>query len=220
MTPHPANGGDNHAVSNYQEFEYPHVFPQDDLVASVGSDELAKLTPLERAFVDWLIRVDDPHEAVIRLMRPSRPFDTTVSNGYEIRLRPTVSDAVNKIRKKSPFLSRYTANYTLGVIHDEIEWLRARVRRARYDKDSMWVERMCNGKTSVHSEEIDDTKVLIELLKFAHQITTVQGADGSLLPAATPGEQNSGIDRVLALAEEQILRRHAGDARPSGGSTA
>jgi hypothetical protein len=216
----PSNDEDKRRTAHYQEFHYPYVLPGDDIVANVGDGILDHLTPLERVFVLWFVRCDDPTEAVQKLMRPSRPFDETVSNGLEIRLRPTVSEAVNKIRKKFPYLSKYTADYTLGIIHEEIEWLRARARRKRYDSDPAFLSRMCNGKNSVHSEEIEDTRLLIELLKLTQQLTSIQAADGSNLPTTTPGESHSRVDRVLAQAEEQILGRKTGDPRPPGGNTA
>jgi len=218
MAAHTPNGDDKSKLAHYQEFDYPYVYPEDDVVSDVGGEILEKLTPLEQVFVLWLVRVDNPIEAVQRLMRPSKPFDANVSNGLEIRLRRTVSDALNKIRKKFPYLSRYTADYTLGLIHEEIEWLRARHRRQRYEKDSGFVSRMCNGKNSVHSEEIEDTRLLIELLKLTQQLTSIQAADGSHIPGATPSESDGRVNRVLAQAEEQILGRKTGDARPPGGS--
>lgn len=219
MAGHPKDDDARKATANYQEFEYPYVYPEDNVITEVGEGILDKLTPLEQVFVLWYVKLDDPSEAVHRLMRPSRPFDTSVSNGLDIRLRPTVSEAINKIRKKFPYLSRYTADYTLSLIHDEIEWLRARHRRKRYDNDIGFLTKMCNGKGSVHSEEIDDTRLLIDLLKLAKELTNIQAADGSHIPGATPSESNSRVDRVLTQAEEQILGRKTGDARPVGGDT-
>lgn len=218
-----ANGGNSNGpdkrVSDFQEYGYPYVYPDDDIVSDVDDGLLKNLTPLEQVFVRWMLRTDNPEEAVSRLMRPSKPFDTTVSNGYAIRARPTVTEVLNKLRKKFPYLSRYTADYTLGIIHEEIEWLRARHRRKRYEGDTDFIARMCNGKNSVHSEEIEDTRLLVELLKLTQSLTSIQASDGSHLPGTESGDADGRTRRVLAQAEERILGRKAGDGPPVGGHT-
>lgn len=206
---------DDRTKQHYQENKYPYVYPKGDLVISADDGILANLTPLEGVFVQWVLQVDDPEEAITSLMNPAYPFDRTVSNGQEIRLRPTVVDAINKFRKKFPYLSKYTADYTLGLIHEEMEYLRARNRRKRYNEQE-FLDRMCNGKRSAHEEEIAEVQVLIDLLKLTKDLTTGQTPDGSFLPAAAPGDTDSGINRVLAEAQERILGRQAGDYGPLG----
>lgn len=217
MNPNQGGSQDPHQVSNYQEFYYNYVLPEDDIVETVDDGILKKLTPLEAAFVRWMIRVDDPMEAVKSLIRPSAYFDEKISNGREILARATVSDALNKIRKKFPFLTKYTLDYTLGLIHEEVEWLRAKNRRKRYDTDTNFTDRMFAGsKKSWHDGEIEDTRLLVDLLKLVQQLTTITGSDGSPLPASESGASDSRINRVLAEAREQILGRKDGDLRPPG----
>lgn len=213
MPTNPHRRDDNQSVADYQEFNYPYVSPDDDAIESVAEGDLNNLTPLETVFVLWVMRVQDPNEAVKSLMRPSFHFDENVSRGREIRLRPAVSDAINKIRKKFPYLAKYTTDYTLGLIHDEIEHLRAKNRRKRYT-DVGFVNQMLTGKKSLHEEEVADTQLLIEFLKLTKDLTNMGGPDASNVPTTASSDSNLSVNRVLAEAQRQIVGREDGDGGP------
>lgn len=215
MTPHDTNARIASEKANYQEFRYPYVYPKGDLFENVDDGILAALTPLEGVFVQWVLHVDDPTEAITSLMNPAFPFDTTVSNGHEIRVRPQVTEAINKFRKKLPYLNKYTTDYILGLVHDEIEYVRARHRRKRYE-DQGFRDAMCNGKKSVHEEEMAEINAMVELVKLTTDLTTVQAADGSQLPVTELRDTDGRVDRLLAEAQERILGRQADPAAAVG----
>jgi len=211
MTPSDLPDRDDADVSNFQEFNYPYVLPEADILVGMPDVDMSELTPLEDAFVRWLVKTGDVAAAMQSLCHPAHPFDMSASSPATVLGRKKVIDVLDKIRKANPYCVLYSRDYTLGLLHDEIEYLRARRRRSRYD-DEAYVQRVvAGGKKSPRDLEISDTALLLDMLKLVVSINSGQFENAPEPPAAEPGDEINRISGLIAEAERKIVGGEVGD---------
>ncbi len=199
-------------IERYQEFDYPHVVPDDPIIDSIKSVSLADLTPLENAFVRWQVALGSSPEAMTRVIHPAFPFDTAVHNETILLRRKTVADILRKIKLACPYLNLYTADYMAGILHEEIQHVRVTSRHARFTAPQ---GEYISGKKSPHEEEMADAAFLLECLTQMQNLRAALGNNPNGPSDTLTDGTSSGIARVIKQTEDFIAAR----ANRTGGET-
>jgi hypothetical protein len=160
------------------------------------------LTPLEDAFIRWYLVCGSADVALKSLIHPAHYFDTDKYTAKSIKSRPHVRDTIRKIKKSTPHLRLYAANYVVSLLHDEVQYLRMRTRVYRYDVVNG--PRICNGKKSIHEEEATDIELLLRCLELIKGINPETAEHAA--PQTAPGNENISVDGLIAQAHELIER--------------
>jgi hypothetical protein len=200
----------NNSTETYQEFDYPHVLPVDDPLHMMDTNLLDGLTPLEKAFVRWVFDVGVPSSAMEMLIHPAHFFDLTIQNHQVLLNRKTVLDKLGKIKVSAPYVTLYTSDHILSILHGEIQHLRKARRSTRFSGPNA-DETYLMGKKSRHEEELLEMDMLLKFIQLAKEVTTHVGPSN---PQSGAGGENRSVDRVLAEVEKLIDGREAGTGVP------
>lgn len=195
---------ENATPEQWYEFEYPYVLPQNDVVHLLSPETIASLTPLEAVFIMWMMECGNPELAVNRLIHPAHPFDIVNYGAKALIARATVGDTLRQLKKSCPFLKLYNLDYIAGIIHGEVSFLRRDHREARFYGPAADINRF-TGKKSIHEEEMAE---IAELRSYLELLVKMNEASKNVDPSNPESRrENSRIDRVLAEAQQSILKR-------------
>lgn len=205
---------------DFYEFKYPYVLPQNDALNVIPPADLQTLTPLECAFVCWMIESGNPEVAVNRLIHPAVYFDTNTHGAKVLMGRPHVRDMLKKIKRDAPYLRLYNLDYVAAIIHEEVQYLRHSTRDNRFYGTGRDEGRYL-GKLSIHQEEMTEVKALHDYLQLLVKMNEVAmshntGKDGNSTDPKSGG-QDSGVDRVIAEAHAAIKAREGRTGGETGG---
>ncbi len=159
------------------------ILPENDALAALPTELWEGLTPLEKVVVWWnftrggltIVRIQAlpvigliPHELLV-----------------DIWQRGPVRNCCKKVKALTPYLSLYTNDYFVELIHEEVELLRARSRIVR------------NGQAQIDANSLDwrknereDVNTLLRCLEMVQKVVEVKQNDSeplSDLPSRVAG---------------------------------
>lgn len=177
--------------------------PPYDMVDQLGYRMIDGTSPLEDTFIRWVLLTNDPAEAFRSIRHPALPVVDFGVTPDDLLRRPNVRQNLKKIRDMKPFIQLYSADYMLSIVHEEVEHLRLRNRKKRFDDGQS-----INGKKSRNEEENNTIETLMKCLDTARNL--VKEADDATSgnpSAADASSVRSSVDRVVAEAARLIQER-------------
>lgn len=202
----------------YFEYNYPVVLPDNEVLDILDFALTQALTPLENAYVRWMMELSNSQMAVENLRHPAYFYDDKRFGVTYFKHKSHITKLLQEIRRRCPYLKLYSCDYIAGLLHDEIQNLRGPHRKDRLYGPSA-NPAITTGKKSLHDQEMEEIDRLLECLK---QIQTLKEAAGDFSNASTRDKQrdvDSSIDRVIANAQASIKSRENGTGRGIGERT-
>ncbi len=170
------------------------ILPENDALAALPTELWEGLTPLEKVVIWWnftrggltIVRIQAlpiigliPHELLL-----------------DVWQRTPVRNCCKKVKALTPYLSLYTNDYFVELIHEEVELLRARSRIVRNGQALTPADM---NSIEWRKNEREDVNTLLRCLEMVQKVVEVKKDDGepiSDLPSRVAG--------VLAEAEAFI----------------
>ncbi len=192
----------------YFEQEYPYVLPENEVIDIIDAQMLLTFSPLEIAYIRWMIEVSNAELAVDKFIHPAYWFDKEQFGAKTLKGRAYLGDFLRKLRRECPYLKLYTGDYLAGLLNDEVQYLRSRERKNRFYGPNADSNRLV-GKKSPHDQEMEEIDRLLACLKQIHDLKV---AASQMNDSSIPGQidPDSGIDRVIATATKLINGKEAG----------
>jgi hypothetical protein len=193
------------ARQTYFEQDYPYVFPENEVMDVIDAGMMHTFSPLENAYVRWMMETSNGTLAVDKFIHPAYWFDKENFGAKVLGSRDYLKAFLRKFRRECPFLKLYSGDYLAGLLHDEIQFLRSRERKERfYGPDADPAKFL--GKKSPHEQEMAEIDRLLECLKQIHYLKIATGTLNAA-PDADTGNIDNSVDRVITEAAKLIHRR-------------
>lgn len=195
----------------YFEWEYPFNLPENEAVDVLNPALLEKLSPLETAYVRWMMETYNRDLAIDKFIHPAFYFDKANFGASYLKTKGHVTDVLRQIRRECPYMKLYTGDYITGILHDEIQYLRSQNRKDRFYGPSANPANLVSKK-SPHDQEMEEIDRLLACLKQIHDLKMAAGGfNGS--SDSQQGNTDNSFDRVVAGAKALINGGKNGESR-------
>jgi hypothetical protein len=199
-------------AQDYFEHGYPFVFPENEVMDILDAAMTQALSSLEKAYVQWMVETNNTDIAIEKFIHPAYYYDKENYGKTYLKAKEYLTDLIRKLRRECPYLRLYTSDYLAGLLHSEVQYLRARERKDRFYGPTMDPTKFV-GRKSPHDQEMEEIDRLLACLKQIHELKLAVG--GFIHDPSDPQSRNldHGIDRVITRAQELIRKREVDNTR-------